>query len=71
LRWLRRGRHVGTLAADERAAAAEAEVELSRQRLRETSETVVKPLRAYAEHNQFADLIAQSLTQGRRRRGPG
>ena len=50
-------------------AAAEREVELSRQRLRETSETVVKPLQAYAAHNSFADLIAASLTQGRRKGG--
>ena len=57
--------------AADRLADAEREVEVSRQRLRETRENVVKPLRAYAEHNQFADLIAQSLTQGRHRRGPG
>ena len=60
-------------AVDSRAAAkvaaAEREVELSRQRLRETSETVVKPLNAYATHNNFAELIAASLTQGRRNRG--
>ena len=52
------------------AAAAEREVELSRQRLAETREAVVKPLNAYAAHNSFAELIAQSLSQGRRRR-PG
>ena len=49
----------------ERVAAAEREVELSRQRLLDTQENVVKPLRAYAERNNFADLLAQSLAQGR------
>lgn len=50
-------------------AAAEREVELSRQRLREADERVVKPLQAYAAHNSFAELIAESLAQGRRRGG--
>lgn len=53
----------------ERVAAAEREVELSRQRLRETQENVVEPLRAAAAHNNFAELIAQSLAQGRRNGG--
>lgn len=56
-----------TRAAADRLAEAEAQVELSRQRLAETHETVVKPLRSYAEHNNFAELIAQSLAEGRRR----
>ena len=51
----------------ERVAAAEREVELSRQRLLDTQENVVKPLRAYAERNNFADLLAQSLAQGHRK----
>ncbi len=55
--------------AAERLATAEREVELSRQRLAETHERVVKPLQAYAAHNSFAEIIAQSLTQGRRRNG--
>ena len=71
----RRRRRVKPSAADclaaDRLSSAEREVELSRQRLQDTHERVVKPLQAYAEHNQFADLIAQSLTQGRHRRGPG
>ena len=50
-------------------AAAEREVELSRQRLADTRENVVKPLRGYAAQNNFANLIAQSLAQGRRK-GP-
>ena len=61
---------MNTLSATDRLAAAEREVEVSRQLLAETHETVVKPLKRYAEHNNFAELIAASLTQGRRR-GPG
>ena len=64
-----RCRRVETRAAADRLAEAEAQVELSRQRLAETHETVVKPLRSYAEHNNFADLIAASLMQGRRKGG--
>lgn len=52
-------------------AAAEREVELSRQRLRDAHENVVKPLRRYAAENNFAALIAQSLAQGHRRREAG
>ena len=56
-----------TPAAD-RLAAAEREVELSRRRLRDAHENVVKPLDGYAAHNQFAELIRQSLID---RRGRG
>lgn len=59
------------LAPDDRVAAAEAEVELSRERLRDTREKVVKPLKAMAEHNQFAQLIADSLARGRRKGAQG
>jgi aspartate/tyrosine/aromatic aminotransferase len=52
-----------------RLAAAEREVELSRQRLRDTRENVVKPLQAAAAQNNFAVLIAQSLAQGHRNGG--
>jgi hypothetical protein len=55
--------------AADRLAAAEREVELSRRRLQDTHENVVKPLQAYAAHNSFAEIIAQSLAQGHRR-GP-
>jgi hypothetical protein len=55
--------------AADRLAAAEREVELSRQRLQDTHEKIVEPLKAYAAHNSFADLIAQSLTRGRRGNG--
>ena len=55
----------------ERVAAAEREVELSRQRLRETRENVVEPLNAAAAHNNFAMIIAQSLAQGRQRGAGG
>ena len=54
----------------ERLADAEREVELSRQRLHDTRENVVKPLMAVAEQNNFAALIAQSLAQGHHRKGP-
>lgn len=54
------------MATTEQVAAAEREVELSRRRLRETHEQVVKPLRQAAEHNQFAELIRASLVQGHR-----
>lgn len=49
----------------DRVAAAQREVELSRQRLRDTHEQVVRPLLVYAERNGFADLIAASLARGR------
>jgi hypothetical protein len=51
----------------ERVAAAEREVELSRQRLRDTREQVVEPLMAAAAHNNFAELIRASLVEGRRK----
>jgi hypothetical protein len=50
--------------AADRLAAAQREVELSRRRLADTHEKVVKPLRGYAAQNNFADLIAQSLING-------
>ena len=52
-------------------AAAEREVELSRQRLHDTRENIVKPLQSYAAGNSFAELIAASLAQGRRKGTPG
>ena len=55
----------GEQSTAERLAAAEKEVELSRWLLQDTHERVVKPLRAYAAHNSFADLIVQSLIEGR------
>lgn len=48
----------------ERVAAAQREVDLSRQRLRDTREQIVEPLKAAAERNNFALLITQSLAQG-------
>ena len=47
--------------AAERLAAAEREVELSRQRLAETRRDVVEPLRQAARENQFSYLIRRSL----------
>jgi hypothetical protein len=70
VRWLRQQRTAAAGARAERLAAAEREVELSRQRLRDTRENVVKPLQAYAEHNNFASLIAASLTQQHRKGTP-
>ena len=59
-----------TLTTAERVAEAEREVELSRKRLRDTHEQVVRPLREAAAQNSFAELIAASLVQGHRK-GPG
>lgn len=53
----------------EQLAAAQREVDLSRQRLRDAHEQVVVPLQGYADRNNFAQLIADSLTHGRRRGG--
>jgi len=50
-------------------AAAEREVETSRKRLADTHEKVVRPLRAAAERNNFAELIRASLIQGHRNGG--
>ena len=59
-------------AGTERLAEAEAEVELSRQRLRDAHENVIKPLREAAANNNFAALIAASLVRGHRNNGgPG
>jgi hypothetical protein len=52
--------------AADRLADAEAEVELSRQRLQAVSENVVRPLREAAARNNFAELIAASLVRGHR-----
>jgi aspartate/tyrosine/aromatic aminotransferase len=53
----------------EQLAAAEREVEVSRQRLHETRENVVKPLQAAAAQNNFAVIIARSLAHGHRKGG--
>lgn len=55
----------------ERLADADREVEISRQRLRETQENVVRSLEDYAAENNFAGMIADSLAQGRRKGTPG
>ena len=70
MRWLKRRRAMAALARAERVAAAEREVELSRQRLRDTHENVVEPLRAAAAHNNFAELIRASLVQGHQKGAP-
>lgn len=63
MRWpWRRDEHArAERAAAERLAAAEREVELSRRRLREAHEHVVKPLREYADANHFSQLVRDSL----------
>lgn len=52
--------------ADARALAEKAGEEVRRSQARQESvqQHVVKPLRRAAEHNQFADLIRRSLTEG-------
>lgn len=47
--------------AEDRLAAAQREVELSRQRLRDTHEKVVKPLRAASAENNFARIISSAF----------
>lgn len=67
MKWFRRNRSdQDARVAEARAAAghAEREVELSRRRAESVRKHVVDPLREYAEHNQFADLIRQSLING-------
>jgi hypothetical protein len=50
-----------------RAETATAEAEKSRARQESVREHVVGPLRQAAEHNQFAQLIRDSLIEGRGR----
>jgi hypothetical protein len=64
MRWTRRRAHEEQ-AADERLAAASREVELSRRRLADAHKHVVQPLRDYADRNHFADMIRDSLIEGR------
>ena len=45
----------------DRLAAAEREVELSRRRLADTHENVVKPLRASGAENNFARIISSAF----------
>ena len=58
-------------AATVRLADAEREVEISRQRLRDTHEQVIEPLRGYAERNNFAQMLRDSLVQGHRKGAQG
>lgn len=50
--------------ATARAEEARGEVRRSRERQETVREKVVMPLQRAAEHNQFADLIRRSLTEG-------
>ncbi|HEV2370930.1 MAG TPA: hypothetical protein VGS19_02075 [Streptosporangiaceae bacterium] len=49
------------MTAEDQLAAAEREAEISRQRLRDTHEHVVKPLRAAAAENNFARIISAAF----------
>ena len=51
--------------ARQRAEDATREAKISRQRRELVEENVVKPLRRQGAHNQFAELIRQSLIDGR------
>ena len=51
--------------ARQRAEDATREAKISRQRRELIEENVVKPLRQAGSHNQFAELIRQSLIDGR------
>lgn len=53
--------------ATKRAEVAAGEARKSRVRQESVREHVVEPLRQAAEHNQFADLIRRSLTEGHER----
>lgn len=57
------------LTAADRLAAAEREVELSRRRLADAHEHVVRPLRDYATENGWASLLADSLAAGHGKKG--
>jgi hypothetical protein len=52
--------------ATARAETAGKEVARSQARQEAVREHVVEPLQRAAEHNQFADLIRRSLSEGRR-----
>jgi hypothetical protein len=67
VRWHRSARAADERDAEERLAAAGREVELSRRRLAETRETVVKPLQKYTAGNGFAEIIAAGLVAGHRK----
>jgi len=51
-----------------RAQEAQAEAELSIARQETVREHVVKPLRKRAEQNSFAEMLADSLAEGHRKR---
>lgn len=50
---------------DERVERARREAEVSRKRLHDTREQVIRPLQERAEENQFAELIRASLIERR------
>lgn len=69
-RFRRRSRELDARLADATARAQEAAGEARKSRVRQEAvrEHVVAPLQRAAEHNQFADMIRDSLAQGHGRR---
>jgi len=59
MRWRRKNRR--TLELDQAVARAEAERVLSEHRLAAFRATVVHPNERIAEHNQFIDMIRQTI----------
>ena len=57
--WGRRRRQL-----DERVEDARSQAAASQQRLDDMREQVAEPLRRAAQHNRFADLIRDSLSDG-------
>jgi len=56
---------------DERAKTARAEAEKSRRALEEAREQVVAPARSLRDRNHFAQIIRDSLLEGRNGHGSG
>jgi hypothetical protein len=52
---------------DARAAAANGEKDLSRERLETMCRDVAGPIQEFGRRNQFADLIRKSLLEGYKR----
>jgi hypothetical protein len=69
-RFRRRGEELDARLADATARAEEAAGEARKSEVRQEAvrEHVVAPLQRAAEHNQFAQLIRDSLAEGPRRR---
>lgn len=70
--FFRRRRELDARVADARARAEEAEREAAKSRARYESvrEHVVEPLRQYAEENNFAAMIRDSIRRGYEKGAP-